>query len=70
MPLQLQYDYHFSTTMKEKLKRQFKTPYSYFTSSASYYPEICRQIDNSDLPKMTLPNSIPLTKDQLQEMVY
>lgn len=38
MPLQLEFDYRFSRAIKERLKRQCSTPYSYFTSSGSYYP--------------------------------
>lgn len=34
MPLQFEFDYRFSRSMK----RQCSTPYSYFTSTKSYYP--------------------------------
>ena len=37
MPLQLEFDYRLSRSIKERLKRQCFKPYSYFTSSSQYY---------------------------------
>ena len=52
MPLQLEFDYRFSRAIKERLKRQCSTPYSYFTSSSSYYPHTFVSASYSDLPKL------------------
>ena len=40
MPLQLEFDYRFSRTIKERLKRQFFTPFAYFTVPKSYYQQV------------------------------
>ena len=52
MPLQLEFDYRFSRSIKERLKRQSCTPYRYFTSTSSYYPHTFVSANYSDLPKL------------------
>lgn len=57
MPLQLEFDYRFSRSIKESLKRQCSAPYSYFTSSSSYYPHTFVSANYSDLPKLRPPKT-------------
>ena len=59
MPLQLEFDYRFSRSIKERLKRQCLTPYSYFTSPSSYYPRtyLC-------LCKLFRPSKIASSKEK------
>ena len=68
MPLQLEFDYRFSRAIKERLKRQCSTPYSYFTSSSSYYPHTFVSASYSDLPKLRPPKTNKLTSQQVREM--
>ena len=62
MPLQLEFDYRFSRAIKERLKRQCSTPYSYFTSSSSYYPHTFVSASYSDLPKLRPPKANKLAR--------
>ena len=69
MPLQLEFDYRFSRSIKERLKRQCLTPYSYFTSPSSYYPHTFVSANYSDLPKLRPPKrNNKLTVQQVHEM--
>ena len=68
MPLQLEFDYRFSRAIKERLKRQCSTPYSYFTSSSSYYPDTFVSANYSDLPKLRPPKTNKLTGQPVREM--
>jgi len=68
MPLQLEFDYKFSRAINERLKRQCSTPYSYFTSSSSYYPHTFVSENYSDLPKLRPPKTNNLTGQQVREM--
>ena len=68
MSLQLEFDYRFSRAIKERLKRQCSTPYSYFTSSSSYYPHHFVSANYSDLPKLRPPRTKKLTGQQVREM--
>ena len=65
MPLQLECDYRFSLAIKERLKRQCSTPYSYFTSS--YYPHNFVSGNYSDLPKLRPPKTNKLIGQQVRE---
>ena len=60
--------YRFSRAIKERLKRQCSTPYSYFTSSSSYYPHTFVSASYSDLPKLRPPKTNKLTSQQVREM--
>ena len=68
MPLQLEFDYRFSRSIKERLKRQCSTPYSYFTSSSPYYPHTFVSANYSDLPKLRPPKTNKLTGQQVREI--
>lgn len=68
MPLQLEFDHRFSKAIKERLKRQCSTPFSYFTSSSSYYPHTSVSANYSDLPKLRPPKTNKLTSQQVCEM--
>ena len=68
MPLQLEFDYRFSRVIKERLKTQCSTPYSYFTSSSSYYPHTFVSASYSDLLKLCPPKTNKLTSQQVREM--
>ena len=68
MPLQLELDHRFSRAIKKRLKRQCSTPYSYFTSSSSYYPHTFVSVSYSDLPKLRLLKTNKLTSQQVREM--
>ena len=68
MPLQLEFDYRFSRSIKERLKRQCLTPFSYFTSPSSYYPHTFVSANYSDLPKLRPPERNKLTVQQVHEM--
>ena len=68
MPLQLEFDYRFSRSIKERLKRQCLTPFSYFTSPSSYYPHTFVSVNYSDLPKFRPPKRNKLTVQQVHEM--
>ena len=68
MPLQLEFDYRFSKAIKKRLKRQCSAPYSYFTSSSSYYPHTFVSANYSDLPKLRPPKTNKLTGQQVREM--
>ena len=58
MPLRLEFDYRFSRSIKERLKRQCSKPYSYFTSSSPYYRHtFVSATDYSDLLKLCHPNT-------------
>ncbi|PFX28201.1 Proprotein convertase subtilisin/kexin type 6 [Stylophora pistillata] len=64
MPLQLEFDYRFTREIKERLKRPCSTPYSYFTSSSSYYPHTFVSANYSELPKLRPPKTNKLTGQQ------
>ena len=68
MPSQLEFDYRFSRSIKERWKRQCSTPYSYFTSTSSYYPHTFVSANYSDLPKLRPPKANKLTDQQVREM--
>ena len=68
MPLQLEFDYGFSSAITERLKRQCSTPYSYFTSSSSYYTHTFVSANYSDLLKLRPPKTNKLTGQQVREM--
>lgn len=68
LPLQLEFDNRFSRTINERLKRQCSTPYSYFTSSSSYYPHTFVSASYSDLPQLRPPKTNKLTSQQVREM--
>ena len=58
MSLQLEFDYRFSRSIKERLKKQRSKPYSNFTSSSQYYPHtFVSATDYSDLLKLCPPNT-------------
>ena len=68
MPLQLEFDYRFSRAIKEPLKIQCSTPYSYFTSSSSCYPHTFVSANYSDPPKLRPTKTNKLTGQQVREM--
>ena len=68
MPMQLEFDYRFSRAIKERLKRQCYTPFSYFTAPKSFYPHTFTSTDYKDLPKLRPPKSRKLSARQVNEM--
>ena len=68
VPLKLEFHYSFSRSIKERLKRQCLTPYSYFTSPSSYYPHTFVSANYSNLPKLRPPKRNKLTVQQVHEM--
>ena len=68
MPLQLEFDYRFSRTIKERLKRQCFTPFAYFTAPKSYYPQVFTTTYYNDLPKLCPPKAHKLYEKQVSEM--
>ena len=74
MPLELEFDYWFSRSIKERLKRQCSKPYSYrFTSCSHYYPHtFVSATGYSDLLKLRHPNKnkLPSHDQQVGEMKH
>ena len=70
MPLQLEFDYRFSRSIKGRLTRQCCTPCWYFTSTSSYYLHMFVSANYSDLPKLRPPKTktYKLTDQQVCEM--
>ena len=57
MPLQLEFDYRFSRSIKESLKKQCSKQYSYFISSSPYYPHTFVSANYFDLLKLRPPKT-------------
>ena len=68
MLLQLEFDYIFSRALKERLKRQCFTPFPYFTSPKSYYPQTFTWTHYRDLPKLRPPVAHKLSEKQVYEL--
>ena len=68
MPLQLQFDARFSRALKENLKQMCRTKFCYYTNAKSHYPTVKSDSRYSELPKMSQPSSVQLTKFQVQLM--
>ena len=68
MPLQLQFDFRFSRALKEHLKQLCGTKICYFTNAKSNYPREKSDLRYSELPKMSPPSSVLLTKSQVQQI--
>ena len=68
MHLQIEFDYWFSRSINESLKRQLQCskPYSYFTSSSSYYPHTFVCANYSDFLKLRPPNTNKLPGQQMR----
>ena len=69
MPLQLELDYRFSKAIKERLKRQCFTPFTYFTAPKSYYPQVFTKTHYKDLPKLPTPKTHKLSEKQVNETI-
>ena len=67
-PVQIESDYRFSRSIKERLKRQRFKPLSYSTNSSPYYPHTFVSANYSDLLKLRLPNTSKLPGQQVEEM--
>ena len=54
--------------IKERLKRQYFTPFAYFTAPKSYYPQVFTTKHHKDLPKLPPPKAHKLSEKQVNEM--
>ena len=61
-PLQLEFDYIFSKAIKERLKRKCCTPFTYFTATKSYYPQVFTTIHYKELESNVWPERLPEKK--------
>ena len=68
MPMQLQFDFRFSRTMKEHLKQMCTTTFSYHTSANNHYPKVKSELRYLALPRMSPPAAAHLTKEQIELM--
>ena len=67
-PAKKYFDISWGKHIKERLKRQCCTPYSYFTSTSSWYPQTFVSTKDSDHPKLRPPKTNELTNQQVREM--
>ena len=68
MPLQLEFEYRYSRSIIESLKRQCSKPYLYCSSSLAYYPHTCVYAKYSDFLTLGPPNTNKLPGQQGGEM--